>query len=518
MRGKEWDSTQEYQTPAHGPCEMGSRLTEERLHDLPSMISVPSYDRSRIGPGIVHLGVGAFHRAHQALYTELALERFGGNWGIVGASLRSGDVQQRLLPQDCLYTVVEREGSLNRYRIVGAIRSVLLAPDEPQALVEQLAHPDTRIVTLTITEKGYCYDAGRGRLRCDHPDIRRDLESFPHQPVTAIGYLAASLAQRRNLRTRGVTLLSCDNMPDNGQVLKTVVTDFVALADPSLIPWIHEHVTFPSSMVDRIVPAATDEDLSALEQVLGYRDEAAVFTEPFSQWVVENRFACGAPNWQEVGVLFTEDVTPFETMKLRLLNGSHSLMAYLGYLAGHDFVHEVMADEHLGQIVQQYMAHQAEPTLTLPTGYDIEDYKRSLCRRFANAALNHRTYQIAQDGSLKIPQRWLSSVRDLTRMQLPTRLLALAVAGWIRYLGGERDDGKTYIVDDPLHADLVHAAGQSGWVPGVLSHAPVCGDLISTCPQFMDEVQYYYGRLCAEGVNKTVERFIVEQELYDTSL
>ncbi len=307
-------------------------------------MAVPGYDRAATGVGIVHLGIGAFHRAHQAWYTEQVLAGNGGAWAIVGASLRSGEIRDRLAPQDGLYTLVERDGDRTSCRVIGAVKSVLTGPEDPAALVAQLSHADIRVVTLTITEKGYFYDAGADRLRRDHPDICRDIEHFPTAPVTAVGYLAASLARRCEMSLGGVTLLSCDNLPHNGRVLKTVVTQFVAEADPSLLPWIEEHVTFPCSMVDRIVPATTAEDLDSLEKVLGCRDEAAVFTEPFSQWVIENNFARGAPPWQEAGVLLTDDVAPFETMKLRLLNGSHSLIAYLGYLAGYDFVHQVMAD------------------------------------------------------------------------------------------------------------------------------------------------------------------------------
>lgn len=497
---------------------MNVRLSEDNLARLPPAVATPRYCRGLTGAGIVHLGAGAFHRAHQAWYTDLALARAGGHWGIVAASLRSPDVRNRLMPQDGLYTLVERDGNHRRQRVIGAIKTVLVAPENPRTLVEWLSDPDIRVITLTITEKGYCHDASSGRLRLDHPDIRRDLERFPEMPVTAVGYLAAGLARRRQLNRDGVTLLSCDNLPHNGRVLKTVVTDFVAEADPSLLPWIEKHVTFPCSMVDRIVPATTEEDLAGLESVLGCRDEAAVFTEPFNQWVVENNFARGAPLWQNVGALLVADVAPFETMKLRLLNGSHSLIAYLGYLAGYEYVHQVMANGHFRRLVRAYMDDQAQPSLTVPDGFDIDGYKENLCRRFANASLNHRAFQIAQDGSQKIPQRWLAAVRVLEDGGQSTNLIALAVAGWIHYLGGRRDNGDTFEVDDPL-VDELRAATAAGTNPaGIFTVEAVFGDLARSCPAFVRRVEVLYRRLVSWGVAKTVIEVVDSSSRRDSML
>ena len=483
---------------------MSARLSEQRLARLPEEVARPQYDRRDIDSGIVHLGVGAFHRAHQAWYTEQVLNREGGDWGIIGVSLRSAAVRDQLQPQDGLYTVVEREGEQRRCQVIGAINKVLVAPEDPQVLIEQLSHPDIKLVTLTITEKGYCYDAASGGLNAEHPDIQRDIAQFPSAPTTAIGYLVAALARRARLGGPGVTLLSCDNLSHNGHVLRKVVLDFVAKVDPGLNSWIADNVTFPCSMVDRIVPATTEEDLDALRQTLGVRDEAAVFTEPFSQWVVEDNFVRGAPDWRTAGVLFTTDVTPFETMKLRLLNGSHSLIAYLGFLAGYEYVHEVMADETFGRLVRLYMDHQAQPTLDIPAGFDIDEYKEQLCRRFANSALNHRTYQIAQDGSQKIPQRWLASVRVLQAKGMPTAILALAVAGWIRYLQGCRDDGERFEVDDPMNETLRAAAAQDDPCAGVMAITPVFGDMASTCEPFVLAVTDCYRRMTSAGIHNAM--------------
>lgn len=492
---------------------MSARLCQGQLHGLPPEVAVPRYDRAALRAGIVHLGVGAFHRAHQAWYTEQALNRAGDEWGIIGASLRSPKIRDQLQAQDGLFTVVARHGEGCSYQVVGAIQTVLVGPENPDALVAQLSHPDIRLVTLTITEKGYLHDATTGGLQLDHPDVCQDIACFPESPRSAIAYLVAAMARRRDAGALGVTLLSCDNLPHNGRILEQVVTDFANAVDPSLLAWIVDNVTFPCSMVDRIVPATTDADLQELESVLGVQDKAAVFTEPFCQWVIEENFARGAPDWASAGVILTDDVTPFETIKLRLLNGSHSLMAYLGFLAGYDYVHQVMKDELLQQLVRRYMDQQAQPTLSIPEGFDIEQYKDQLCQRFANSALNHRTCQIAQDGSQKIPQRWLATVGDLTAMGLPTNVLALAVAAWIRYQEGQRDNGEQFTVDDPL-AGILSAALSEGLSQGVappvtvMGVATVFGDLANKNAGFVQQVSDSYQQLATQGVAQTVAAYV----------
>jgi fructuronate reductase len=488
---------------------MTARLTEALLQQLPAAVEIPRYDRAATGVGIVHLGVGAFHRAHQAWYTERALNLHGGDWAIIGASLRSAGVREQLNPQDGLYTLVERDGDQQRYQLIGAIKTVLVSPENPADLVAWLSSPVTKVVTLTITEKGYFYSAASGGLLVDHGDIQKDLQAFPENQATAIGLLAAGLASRRENGAGGITLLSCDNLSHNGRVLAKVIGDFVALVDPSLLPWIQDNVTFPCSMVDRIVPATTENNLAELEKTLGYRDEAAVFTEPFNQWVIENKFARGAPDWQAAGALYVDDVTPFETMKLRLLNGSHSLIAYLGFLAGYDFVHQVMADEKFAHLVRLFMDTQGQPTLDIPQGFDIEQYKDNLCQRFANAALNHKTYQIAQDGSQKIPQRWIAPLRQLLAQEKVTDIFALALAGWLRYLEGCRDNGEVYKVDDPLYESTLKASVEAGAsVAELLKIQAVFGDLAAENPGFVQQVEECYRRIASAGVAATVATLV----------
>lgn len=490
-----------------------NRLNPAVLGSLPASVVTPGYDRSQLSAGIVHLGVGAFHRAHQAYYTEKVLNERGGDWGIIGASLRSGGVRDQMQPQSGLYTLVEKEGSKQNYQVIGAIKQVLVAPEDPQALISHLASPTTKVISLTITEKGYCHDPASGTLQWDHPDIQRDLVHYATKPVSAIGYLVASLVKRKALNCDGVTLLSCDNLPDNGRLLQRVVLAFAGRVDASLADWIDRKVTFPCTMVDRIVPATTDKDLCSVEQVLGVSDRAAVATEPFCQWVIENKFAQSVPDWQGAGALIVDDVSPFEEMKLRLLNGSHSIIAYLGYLAGYDYVHEVMADENFCSLIRRYMDEQVTPTLDVPRGFDLGAYKQQLRERFANRALDHKTSQIAQDGSQKIPQRWIKTIRELDGMNLDAGILALAVAGWIRYLEGRRDTGESFVIDDPMAAELGLITTQVArdsvdLVSKILGVERIFDDLVESCPDFVKQVEGFYRQMTLIGLKALIKGIV----------
>jgi fructuronate reductase len=489
---------------------MSERLSPAVLDRLPAEVSMPRYDRDRAGVGIVHLGIGAFHRGHQAWYTERAMNLKGGDWCIAGVSLRSGSVRDQLVPQSGLYTLVTREGTHSEYQVVGAVKEVLVAPESPGALVDRLADPRVRVVTLTITEKGYTYSAADQGLNMTHPEVLQDIAGYPSAPVTAVGFLAAGLSARLRNGAGGITLLSCDNLPHNGRVLESVVRDFVARTEPGLLGWIDENVSFPSSMVDRIVPASTANDLASLDKTLGCSDHGAVFTEPFCQWVIEDRFANGAPDWKSAGAILTDDVTPFETMKLRLLNGSHSLLAYLGFMAGYDYVHQAIADSLFRQLVRRFMDSQVQPTLVVPEGFDIEAYKEQLCQRFANSALNHRLYQIAQDGSQKIPQRWISPMRDLLKTGLQTNVLCLLIAGWIHYLSGHREDGMTFVVDDPLFPRLETAIAGGDIVRAVLQVEEIFSALATDYPAVVEEIDLYYQVIARGGIRAAIRECIGE--------
>ncbi|GAA0362313.1 mannitol dehydrogenase family protein [Actinoallomurus spadix] len=383
--------------------------------------------------GIVHLGIGAFHRAHQAVYTEDA----GDGWGICGITQRSATVVEQLGPQDGLYSVLERGPEGASARIIGAVREVLTG----DATAGRVADPAVRIVSLTVTEKGYRHDPATGRLRIDDPEIRLDLTG--REPRTVIGRLARGLSRRE----APVTILCCDNLSANGATLRGLVEEYAERAGVKITC----ETAFPSTMVDRIVPATTAADLDEAERLLGVRDHGVVVTEPFTQWVIEDSFAAGRPAWDEAGAILTGDVAPYELMKLRLLNGSHSMLAYLGSR----FTYVAEAVDVLGDAVRRYMDEDAGPTLTVPDGFDLEEYKASLLTRFANPALRHRTAQIAMDGSQKLPQRLLGVVRDRLAAGAEPRWAALAVAAWMRHVqtAGE--------LDDPLAGPLREAVSRA---------------------------------------------------------
>jgi fructuronate reductase len=479
------------------------RLNQVTLAQVPPSISRPQYDRAATGVGIVHLGVGAFHRAHQAFYTEAVLNNKGGDWGIIGASLRSTHVSQQLNPQDGLYTLVEKNNGQQTEQIIGAIKSIIAASETPGALIELLADDKTKIISLTITEKGYLYNPATKSLNFENPDIQHDIKNFPDAPVTAIGYIIAGLARRMREKRSGVTLLSCDNLPNNGKILLRVIGDCADAVDSKLLTWIKHNVSCPNTMIDRIVPASTAKDLEALANKLGLEDQAAVFTEPFSQWVIEDDFINGRPEWESAGALLVDDVKPFEDAKLRLLNGSHSLMAYLGYLAGYDFVHQVVADGDFHQLVRSYMA-EVIPGLEVPIDFNLSHYTQQLMERFSNSSLNHKTAQIAQDGSQKIPQRWFNSIANPRCTTLNCH--ALALAGWVHFIGGKRDNGETYTIDDPMAEALKNKVNHSQElkIENALQVIGL-GDVIGKYPSFLALANNYLFSIQSHGVKATVK-------------
>ena len=431
------------------------RLAQATLDRLPADVVRPAYDRASVRPGVVHLGIGAFHRAHQATIFEAALASGDLRWGIIGVSLRSPQVRDQLVPQDGLYTVVERDGSDERLQVIGAIVDVLVAPEDPSAVVAAIASPETHLVTLTVTEKGYKLDRATGSLQAGDPDIVQDLASLD-RPRTVPGLLVAGLAARRAAGLGPLTVMSCDNLPHNGTLLRSAVLAMAQAHDPALAAWIAAEVAFPQTMVDRIVPATTDDDIARLGQTLGVTDQAMVKAEPFLQWVVEDRFAGARPDLAAFGVQLTDAVAPWEDAKLRLLNGAHSAIAYLGGLAGLDFVHEVVAIPAARAFVEALWDESAT-TLDPPAGLDLTAYRAALMARFANAALQHRTRQIAMDGSQKLPQRLLAPIAERRAKDLAVDTLALAVAAWIRWQSGRTDTGEAFAIDDPI-ADRLGSA------------------------------------------------------------
>jgi fructuronate reductase len=484
------------------------RLGRETLGRLPADVVRPAYDLAATRVGIVHLGIGAFHRAHQAVYVEDRLAAGELDWAIVGASLRSPETRDALAPQDGLYTVAVRSGTGERLRVVGSVRRLLVAPDDPDALLRAMADPAVRIVSLTVTEKGYCHDPATGMLNEDHPDIAADLAN-PSRPRSAPGFLVEALRRRHENGTMPFTVLCCDNLPANGHTVRSVVTRLAALRDPDLGGWVEGEVAFPSTMVDRIVPATTDEDRAAVSGRLGLDDAWPVVTEPFTQWVVEDRFAAGRPRLEEAGVELVADVAPYELMKLRLLNGSHSALAYLGYLAGYETVAAAMADPAFARFIKAFMDEEVTPTLRMPHGVDLARYKESLLERFGNPALKHRTWQIAMDGSQKLPQRLLGTVRDRLISGAPIDRLALGIAAWMRYATGVDERGCTIDVRDPLGDRLLRIARDNGLAaerlaPAYLRIAEIFGDDLPADPRFSRPVTKALAGLIEHGARRTL--------------
>ena len=475
---------------------------------LPDTVARPRYDRASLQSRIVHLGFGAFHRAHQGLLTDRVLNERGGDWGICEISLFSGDaLMQQLRAQDHLYTVLEKSANGNRPIVVGAVRECLNAKlDSLAAIVEKFCEPQVAIVSLTITEKGYCIDPATGSLDLAHPGIAHDLQ-HPAEPRSAPGILVEALHRRHRRGLPPFSVLSCDNIPDNGRVVKNAVLGMAAQRSAALAAWIAESVSFPGTMVDRIVPAATDAALAEIADALGgVADPCGISCEPFIQWVVEDNFVAGRPAWEAAGVQMVDDVLPWEQMKLRMLNGSHSFLAYLGYLAGYQHISDCMRDPLFRRAAERLMMREQAPTLRI-TGVDLQAYADSLIARFTNPALQHRTWQIAMDGSQKLPQRMLDGIRAHLQQQTPWPLLALGVAGWMRYVSGVDDSGAAIEVKDPLGETfraIVAGSSESGRPRALLAMREIFGSDLPDCPPFVRAVEQAWERLSRHGAREAL--------------
>jgi fructuronate reductase len=468
------------------------------------------YRRSSITPGIVHLGVGAFCRAHLAAYVDEVLRR-DPSWGIVGASLRRSVTRDALAPQDFLYTLAVRDGSGASSRVIGSIIQILDAATQRRDLLAAMVDPRIRIVSLTVTEKGYCHDPATGELDPRHPYVLHDL-AYPEEPVTMPGLLVRALELRRAAGITPFTVLSCDNLPDNGRTTARVVAGLARLQDKGLAHHIAADVAFPSTMVDRIVPATTEADRKLVLETTGMEDAWPVVTEPFSQWVIEDHFPGGRPSLETVGAELVTDVRPFELMKLRMLNGSHSTIAYLGYLGGYEHVNEAIADSSLRTLIYEFMTD--EVMSTLPGGFcDLAVYRDALLERFGNPALRHRTWQIAMDGSQKLPQRLLGTIRERLALGLPVRRAALGVAAWMRYVTGVDERRNKIDVRDPLAARLQGISKSSEGRPdrlvdGLLGVAEIFGGDLPRHEDFRAQLVGHLAMLLRRGALETV-RFVI---------
>lgn len=497
------------------------RLSAALLAAADSPTPLAPWRHPELPARIVHLGIGAFHRAHLAWYTDALMQsadNSSGIWPIIGVSLRSPDVAALLNPQQGLYSLKQSSASQQNTQIIQSVLGVLVAPEDPAAVIALLAAPTTDIISLTVTEKGYCLDLVSRQLDWQHPDIQFDL-AHPQQPRSAIGYLVAGLAARFTAGVPAPTVLCCDNLPNNGATLSRLVTTFAAKRDPALAAWIAAKVAFPASMVDRIVPATTQADVEQLAGQTGYLDWAMVNTEQFSQWVIEDRFAGPRPAWEQVGALLVADVTPFEHAKLRLLNGAHSALAYLGILCGYQYVHQVVADPLLLRYLRHLMYQELLPTLTAPDGIDLSAYVEALLTRFANPALAHRIWQIAMDGSQKLPQRLLAAAQQRLQCGLPVDAICFAVAGWLRCSMGFDAKGDPLELSDPLAARLLQIRLEH-WYPidelvsEYLQLAQVFSAELLAQPQFAERLTYWLSYILANGVPTALQSLLLEVQDY----
>ena len=482
-----------------------TRLSAKTLSNVPAGVALPKYDRAQITPGIVHLGIGAFHRAHMAVYVDDLLAD-NPHWAIVGASLRRPDTKEALEPQDGLYTVAVRDAAGTHPRVIGSILKVLDANTEREELLALMASPQIRIVSLTVTEKGYCHDPATGELDQRHPDVVHDLAN-PASPRSAPGMLVEALARRKAAGIAPFAVMSCDNLPSNGATVKRIVTKFATLRDAALGEWVGK-VAFPGTMVDRIVPSTTDADRQTVAGLIGADDAWPIMTEPFTQWVIEDHFPDGRPPFEKVGAQLVEDVEPFERMKLRMLNGSHSTMAYLGYLAGYEYISDVMGDADFVKLIHGLMTEEAMPTLDMP-GVDLGAYRDQLLDRFRNPALKHRTWQIAMDGSQKMPQRLLGTIRERLKAGQPFDRLGLGVAAWMRYVTGIDEKGESIDVRDPLAMRMMAIAADAGddaeaLYEGLVALTEVFGTDLGENQVFGETVATHLDELFEVGVKATV--------------
>ncbi len=487
---------------------VSTRLSSRTLSDLRLDVTPPGYDRSKLTPGIVHIGVGNFHRSHEALYVEEAMQRSNAfDWAIQGVGIMPGDASllRALYEQDGLYTLVQRDDERVEARVVGSIVPELLGVEDPEAIYEAIARPSTRIVSLTVTEGGYCVD-GSGALDLEHAGVQHDLSQTGERPKTVYGYLAEGLDRRRLRKLEPLTVLSCDNLTGNGRVVARALSGFAEARDRELARWIRDRVTFPSSMVDRITPVTSDSDRDFLRSTYDIEDRCLVTCEPYRQWVLEDSFASGRPPLELAGVQFTSDVAPYQNVKIRLLNATHSAMGYLGYLCGYRYVHEVATAPEFTSYLTGLMDLEVTPLLAPLPGLELGPYKRAIMSRFANRAIVDTLLRICSDGSAKIPKFILPSIAEELLREGPIGKLTLCVAAWLRFLDGVDEAGAPIPLQDPGAEKLVSVLRRSRSDPRpVLEFREFFGELGSS-PRFVAELERALKSLYSEGARATLAR------------
>ena len=486
-------------------------LSSRTLPFLPQDIQRPSYDRTIVKPGILHVGVGGFHRSHQAVFVDDLLKQNNAyHWGICGVGLLRGDLKmyQVMKEQDHLYTLVIRHANGHTTpRIVGSIVDYLYAPERPETIIERLAASETRIVTLTITEGGYNFNQITGDFLSDNPDIKHDLDN-PLSPKTVFGYLTEALLRRKERGLPPFTIISCDNVQQNGSVARRMMLSFAALRDEELCDWIRENVTFPNSMVDRITPVTTDDDREFIHVKYGINDAWPVICEPFVQWIIEDCFCNSRPPLETVGVQIVPDVLPYEKMKMRLLNGSHQVLAYLGYLAGYTYVHEAAHDLDFKWFIRRFMNEEVTPILDDVPGIDLEAYKESVLDRFSNACIRDRLTRICEYTSDRIPKFLLPTIHENLARGTDVKFGALVVASWCRFAEGLDEESRPIPVIDPMAVELRKNAITSRCVPlSFLTIEPIFGNLVSD-ERFTEVYKSALLSLYENGARETVRRWI----------
>ncbi|MCU1531545.1 MAG: mannitol dehydrogenase [Arthrobacter sp.] len=483
-------------------------LNDATLHALPGALGKPSYDRAALKAGIVHFGVGGFHRAHQAMYLDRLMNNGEAlDWAICGVGVLPGDARMKeaMDKQDCLYTlVVKHPDGTREGRIIGSIIEYLFAPDNPDAVIEKMASGDIRIVSLTVTEGGYNFHHVTGEFDAENPDIAHDLRAGA-APRTTFGLITEALSRRRARGLAPFTIMSCDNIQGNGDVARKMFVSYASLKDAELGSWVEEHVPFPNSMVDRITPVTTFEDRDAIEEAFGVDDAWPVVCEPFEQWVLEDHFSLGRPPFEKTGVQLVEDVEPYELMKLRLLNASHQGMCYFGYLAGYRYAHEVCQDPLFAQFLLDYMDKEATPTLQPVPGIDLDEYKRTLIERFSNEHVRDTLARLCAESSDRIPKWLLPVIRINLEQGGEIHRSAAIVASWARYDEGIDEQGQPIDVVDRLKDSLMAAASRQREEPlSFISQREVFGDLIDN-EEFVTAYTSALKRLYKQGARATVQ-------------
>ena len=485
-------------------------LSKAAITQLNQSVKPLQYQPEQASAGIVHIGIGAFHRAHQAVFTDDLIATGDTRWKITAVSLRSPNIRNQMQPQDNLYSVVERSLDKDDVSIIGAIDNVLVAPENPTAVIQAIASPSTKVVTITVTEKGYCRDKTGLHLDLQNDIITHDLTNLL-SPKSMPGFIVSACKIRQKSNEK-LTIISCDNLPSNGDVTKTVVMEFAHAVDESLAKWIEQNVNFCNSMVDRIVPATTAEDIEQVSASLGYTDNSLVITEPFKQWVIEDNFASDKPDWQKVGALFVKEVAPFEDMKLRLLNGAHSTLAYIGAMMGYDYIHQAVNDKLCLAFVKMLHAELLTTLEDVPN-INLQEYADSILERFANSRVPYKTMQVASDGSQKLAQRLMKPAEILYSKGQTSKPIAFVIATWCNFLEGVNGKKDTFTIIDPIAESLSKAAIDSknnelNQVKAILQESGICSQTQLADEEFITNIAQYLALIHQQGVKLALEEFL----------